>query len=208
MDTHHTNISTPLSAAMKRAIMSLKNDSITLKELLDILGEQSLFVFCTVLTIPFLLPVSIPGISTIFGLAIIFIGTSVMLNRPLWLPDRLLYYRLTSAQLMPVMEKGSKFSSQLESLMRVRLQSLTTGEKISRLNGLTLATGGALLIFPLGFIPFSNTLPALSVLLLALGLLQRDGIFILVSYVVLIITVLYFGALAYFVVAGSQTFLS
>ena len=62
-----------------------------------------------------------------------------------------------------------------------------------------------LLLFPLSFIPFSNTLPAVSILLLALGMLQRDGIFIVLGYGALLLTILYFGGLALFVFLGGQS---
>ena len=45
-----------------------------------------MLLVCVFLTLPFLLPVSIPGVSTVFGLAIILIGVGVTLNRVPWLP--------------------------------------------------------------------------------------------------------------------------
>ena len=84
----------------------------------------------------------------------------------------------------------------LHPLPRVEPCGNFSGGAINRINGLSLTTGGILLLFPLSFIPFSNTLPALSVLLLALGMLQRDGIFILAGYFTLLLTILYFGGLA------------
>jgi hypothetical protein len=91
--------------------------------------------------------------------------------------------------------------------MGARLRYLTSGATINRINGLALTAGGVLLLFPLSFIPFSNTLPALAVMLLALGMLQRDGYFILAGYVALLVTVLYFGGLALLVVMGGQSLL-
>ena len=64
--------------------------------------------------------------------------------------------------------------------------------------------GSVLLIFPLGLVPFSNTLPAWAILLLAAGLLQRDGLLILLGYLFLLATVIYFGVLAYGAIAAGQ----
>ncbi len=41
--------------------------SVTLRELFALLGEQGLLVFCGVLAAPFLLPVTVPAMSTVFG---------------------------------------------------------------------------------------------------------------------------------------------
>ena len=67
---------------------------------------------------------------------------------------------------------------------------------------------GGLLIFPLGLIPFSNTLPAWGILLLAAGLLQRDGLLILLGYLFLLGTIIYFGALAWAALATGQGIMS
>jgi len=67
---------------------------------------------------------------------------------------------------------------------------------MNRANGLALVFGGVLLIFPLGLIPFSNTLPAFAILSLAVGALQRDGLFVLLGYLLLFATIIYFGVLA------------
>lgn len=208
MDSRFQDTDVALSVALKRTVAEIRNEQVTLQQLLGLIGEQGLLVFCTVLTIPFLLPVSIPGVSTVFGLVIIFIGISVTLNRALWLPDRLLHHQLDSAHLLPVLEKGIHFFGRLERWMSVRLRHLSEGEVVNRLNGLALTSGGVLLLFPLSFIPFSNTLPALSILLLALGMLQRDGIFIVLGYVMLLLTVIYFGGLAVLAFLGGQSLLT
>jgi hypothetical protein len=208
MDSHFHDPDATLTVTLKRTIAQLTGEYVSLQQLLGLIGEQGLLIFCSVLTIPFLLPVSIPGVSTVFGLVIIFIGISVTLNRALWLPERLLRHQLASAHLVPVLEKGLHFFARLERWMGVRLSHLTEGELMNRLNGLVLTGGGVLLLFPLSFIPFSNTLPALSILLLALGMLQRDGIFIVLGYLMLLLTVIYFGGLAVLAVLGGQNLLT
>src|SRR3546814_18065658 len=46
---------------------------------------------------------------------------------------------------------------------------------------------------PFGFVPFSNTLPALALLFLAAGLIQRDGVAVLLGYLANEGTIIYFG---------------
>jgi hypothetical protein len=204
MNPQFRDTDTTLSVALQRTIRTIQGDKITLEHLLQLIGEQGLLFFCALLIIPFLLPVSIPGVSTVFGLVIVLIGVSVTLNRTLWLPNRLLRHQIDSTQLIGVLEKGVQLFTKLERWMGARLLYLTHGATINRINGLALTAGGVLLLFPLSLIPFSNTLPALAILLLALGILQRDGYFILAGYVALAVTLLYFGGLALLVVLGGQ----
>jgi hypothetical protein len=60
------------------------------------------------------------------------------------------------------------------------------------LNNCALITGSVLLMAPFGLIPFSNTLPALALLFLAIGLLQRDGLCVLFGHLANIATMIYF----------------
>ena len=55
--------------------------------------------------------------------------------------------------------------------------------------------GAVLLMMPFGLIPFSNTFPAVALLLLAIGLLQRDGVSVLLGHISNIVTILYFALL-------------
>jgi hypothetical protein len=87
----------------------------------------------------------------------------------------------------------------LERIARpFRLKWLTTGKVTGTLNSCSLIAGALLLMAPFGLIPFSNTLPALALLLLAIGFLQRDGVCILLGHLVNVATIIYFG----FLIAG------
>lgn len=200
---HDTDV--PLGVALRRLITQIEGDHITLRELLTLIGEQGILLLCVVLTLPFLLPVSIPGVSTLFGIVIILLGISLVLNRLPWIPKRLMDRPISNAHLIPTLEKGVDLFARIERWMRPRLTKVTQGAFVNRLNGSALSAGGVLLLFPLSFVPFSNTLPAVAILLLALGMLQRDGYFIIGGYVALVLTVLYFGGLALLVLLGGQS---
>lgn len=174
---------------------SITQPEISLRELLELIGEQGMLVFCMFLTIPFLLPVSIPGVSTVFGLVITLIGIGVTLNRVPWLPARLMNRTIERVHLLPALEKGAALFTRLDKVVSPRILALTHGATINRMNGLLLVLGAILLMAPFGLIPFSNTIPALAILFLAVGMLQRDGIFVLLGYLALIGTIVYFGAL-------------
>jgi hypothetical protein len=203
--TQFNDTDAPLGIALRRLIVSIEGDHITLRQLLTLIGEQGILLLCVVLTLPFLIPVSIPGVSTLFGIVIILLGISLVLNRLPWIPARLMDRPISNAHLVPTLEKGVDLFHRIERWMRPRLTRFTQGAMINRLNGSALSAGGVLLLFPLSFIPFSNTLPALAILLLALGMLQRDGYFIIGGYVALALTILYFGGLALLVLLGGQS---
>lgn len=195
MSVELNNPAGSLSETLTTIAGSIKAEKITLRELLELIGEQGMLVFCMFLTIPFLIPVSIPGVSTVFGLVILLIGIGVTLNRVPWLPGRLMNRAVERAHLVPALERAAKLFARLDRLIRPRMLVLTHGATVNRLNGALLVLGAVLLMAPFGAIPLTNTLPALGILLLAAGMLQRDGLFIVGGYLSLITTIIYFAIL-------------
>ncbi len=170
----------------------LSGESVTLREVLQLIGREGMTIFCIFLTLPFMVPVSIPGVSTVFGLVILLIGIGIMTNRPPWLPERLMQKKFPSAKLRLALEKGTVWVHRLERVSRPSIPVLTQGLGMARFNGLMLVAGALLLMAPFGLIPFSNTLPGLAILFLAVGILQRDGRSIILGYMTLLVTVFYF----------------
>ena len=87
--------------------------------------------------------------------------------------------------------------------MHPRLLVLTHGGTIGRFNGILLVLSGILLMAPLP-LPFSNTLPAYAALFLSAGSLERDGYLILAGYLMVLLTIAYFGGLAVFGGVGAR----
>jgi hypothetical protein len=80
----------------------------------------------------------------------------------------------------------------LEGVVRPRLTFLHAGPGMARLVGLGVALAGLGLMLPLP-IPFSNALPAWAVVLLALGLMERDGLFLLLGHLTVLAGWLFIG---------------
>lgn len=185
-----------LGEQLERVIHDLPSDSLTLGELLDVFGDEGLLLLTMLLTLVFLIPVSIPGVSTVFGAAILLVGISRVLGRPLWLPSRIRHRALPAAKLRPGLQQGIVWVRRLERISRPRrLHALVEGRARLQLTNLAFIVAALLLMAPFGFVPFSNTLPALALLLYAVGIMQRDGGAVLLGHLANIATVIYFGIL-------------
>jgi hypothetical protein len=182
-----------VSAVLFEVIRTMPAEGLTLRGILDRLGERGLLMLCMVLTIPFLLPVSIPGSSIPFGVLIALIAVGLVTHRAPWLPDRLMNRRLARGHVVPMLEKGARLFARLERLIHPRLLPLTHGPTVGRFNGILLGFTGLLMMAPLP-LPLSNTLPAYGVLFLALGSVERDGYVVLAGYLMVLLTVGYFSA--------------
>ncbi len=197
-----------LSIALRGIAAKVPPDGLTLGQLLEQLGEQGLLLLCIILTLPNLSPVTIPGVSTVFGAAITLIGVGVLFNRVPWLPKRVVTHHVQREHLLTVFDKGTKLFERIERLVKPRILVLTHGATINRLNGVMLVAAGLLLVAPLSLIPFSNPLPAAAALFLAVGILQRDGLAIILGWLMVLVTTVYFGGILYGALKAGQFLLN
>lgn len=207
MTVKFEDVQKSFSETLTDVARSMPEGHITVRQLLEKVGEHGLLTFCMIMTIPFLTPLPLPGVSTVFGFIIMLISFSIILNRVPWLPGALMKRQIATAQLVPVLERGSNFLARVERLIRPRLLMLTGNAALNRLNGVMLFLAGFLLILPLPVLPLSNFLPGWAVLLLAAGILQRDGYFILAAYILIVITFIYFAVVAVAVILAGGSIL-
>ncbi len=185
-----------LEEKLKVVIGNLPVNGVTLAEIRDLVGQDGLLLLTVFLTLVFMVPVSVPGVSTVFGLAILLIGISRLLGRSLWLPKRIAQRVLPTEKLRMLLNKGSVWLHRLERISRPhRLNWLASTGMTENMNNCAIITGAVLLMAPFVLVPFSNTLPALALLFLAIGLLQRDGLCILFGHLANLATIIYFTIL-------------
>lgn len=184
-----------MSAALASAESAVRDPAVTLRELLGLLGEQGLLVFCGVLAAPFLLPVTVPGMSTVLGLPMLLIGFAVMVSRVPWLPQRLLNYSLPTPTVRLVLGRVRGWAERFEHLVRPRLLGLSGGRAINALNGALVIFAVLLLMAPIPLVPFINSIPAFAIMLLCFGMAERDGAVIALGYFVTVVATVYVGGL-------------
>ena len=91
-----------------------------------------------------------------------------------------------------ILERRSRVLRWLEVLLRPRLGFLHDQVLFRRVSGAFIMVSGLLLLLPVP-VPFTNTLPALTVILLAAGAMERDGVFFLAGCGLFALTASYFG---------------
>ncbi len=165
--------------------------TVTLREVIYILRGRAYLLLVLLLALPFLTPIPLPGLSTPFGLAIAAIALRLALGQRPWLPMKLQRKELPPGffgRLFAVAERILRF---LEKFLRPRLAALTGTDLLNQLHALLMLAAALALLLPLP-IPFTNSFPAWTILLVAGGLLERDGVAILLAYVVFAAGVIYF----------------
>ncbi|MZP28388.1 exopolysaccharide biosynthesis protein [Heliobacterium undosum] len=182
---------------------SLPEQGITLRQILDRFGEQGLLLLSAILTIPFLFPVSIPGTSTPFGLVIALVGLGLMTQKTPAFPDKIVDRPICSKKLGAALHRGVSLFERMERIVRPRCAAVTHGRLILRLNGFLLFLCALLLMIPLP-LPFSNALPAYGILLLSMGLLEKDGYLVISGYVMTAVATVYISLIGIMGTMGMQ----
>ncbi|ODS64930.1 MAG: exopolysaccharide biosynthesis protein [Arenimonas sp. SCN 70-307] len=186
-----------LGEQLRAAIDRLPSGPMRLGEVVDIFGDEGLLLLTALMVLVFLVPVSIPGVSTVFGGAILLVGLSRLRGRPLWLPAKLRERELPGAKVRAALETGLVWARRFERISKPhRLAWLVVGRGWRLTGDLAFTSAAGLLMAPLGLVPFSNTLPAIALLLYAIGFIQRDGGAVLVGHLAQVATVAYFAFLA------------
>lgn len=155
-----------------------------------------------VLSLPMLLPITPPGVSAVVGLPTVFVAMQLILRQPhVWLPGFLRRRSIETEKMRPVIEKTLPYIARVEKLLKPRLSVLT--EAISEpLIGVAVLLFALLLVLP---IPFTNIPLGLSIALLSMGLITRDGVAVLLGSTIGVSTAIFmftFGWSAIRVVLG------
>jgi hypothetical protein len=134
----------------------------------------------------------IPGIAPLFGLALCTAALGLLLGhqRP-WLPGRMRNWSADRHSLASGLARLRRRLKPVESGLRARSPHFLSAPML-RLAGIAALSNGWLILLP---IPFGNALPALAVLVMALGLIARDGLALLAGLLATAVALVFDAAL-------------
>jgi len=182
-----------------------EKDSISLKDMISLLGERvfglSILFFC----IPNCLPIpNVAGLSALTGIPIVILGLQMVLGRAHpWLPVRLREKQFSGQRVGKFFERAIPYIQKVEVLLHPRLQVMT-GKPMQRLLGVVFVVLATVMSLP---IPFGNFMPGLAMALIAIGLIERDGLLVLLGCLTGVATVLFMFTIAEAIVSAMEALL-
>lgn len=169
--------------------------AVTLREVIAVLRGRAYLLLVILLALPFCAPVSLPGLSTPLGAVIALVSLRLALGQRPWLPERLLDWRLPPGFFAQVFRVTARLLRFLETLLRPRATAFVQARILRNLHAVVMFVAACVLLLPLP-IPLTNTFPAWAIILIAAGLLERDGAFVAAGYA------MFAAGTAYFVLLG------
>jgi hypothetical protein len=174
--------------------------TITLGTLSDLMEERAFGLLLLVLALPCCLPF-VYLLPQLVALPMVVLAAQMASGRRApWLPETLRKRQLPVAGLLDVVARAKKYGGWLEQLAHPRLSGLT-GDRSARIVGALLVVPCLSILVPL---PLTNTVPGIGVALAAIGLIERDGLFVVLGLItgLVWVAILVIGgpALIYFLV--------
>ena len=151
---------------------------VSIDDLLQALGDRALGALIFFFAFPNVLPLP-PGTSFILGAPLVFLVGQLMLSMPPWLPHFIGKRSMAQPDFAALVARIAPWLVRAEKLLRPRLQALSS-EPMERVIGAVSLLLALLVVLP---IPFGNMLPALAISCMALGLLERDGVWIVLGLI-------------------------
>jgi hypothetical protein len=184
------------SQQIRQLIIAFGERPITLRDVLTVLRGRAYILLLLLLALPFCTPIPLPGVSLPFGVVIALIGFRLAAGRPPSLPQRFLNTVLPTGFFTRLLRATHWLIRWLEKFMRPRLMHLLDAKILRHGYGTIIAVCGLLLLLPIP-IPLSNGFPAMTVVLLAGAMLERDGCCLVAGLLMFAATLCFYGALGW-----------
>lgn len=192
-----------LSAILLAIAQAQDKDRISVGDLLEALRRRALGALMFIFAVPTALPMP-PGVSAIVGAPLLFLSAQLMLGMRPWLPKIITDRSLSKVDFDKVVATTAPWLAKAESIMRPRMQFLAR-RPVVHLVGLVALAMSIVLFLP---IPLGNMLPSVAICIMSLGVLERDGVWVLIGVGTAIASVVIVWGVAWALIFGALYVLS
>ncbi len=173
LSRHQDDVSQNLGRLLRRLADDGGEEGLTLHQIRDRLDERAYGLLILILSLPCLVP-GLYGVPQAVGVIIILVAAQLLIGREEpWLPRRVLTLRARGRWLAAMADFAETRLGWIDRLSRPRLLVFATGA------GERMAAAFMILATLTIVLPFTNTIPSIALALLSVGLIQRDGLFVL-----------------------------
>jgi hypothetical protein len=186
-----------ISDILTRLAAQGDRENITVGEIVDALSDRSFGIIIILVA----LPNTILPIAWVLDTPILIFAIQMAMGKQTpWLPEFMRRQQLDRDTFSKAINYVVKYLVKIEAFLKPRLTFLTS-DKAERFIGMWLTFLTIVLLVP---IPFGNALPSFGIAIIAAGLLEKDGVAILVGSLIGILGTVYVIALVGGVFAAAK----
>lgn len=196
----------PLSKKLEQLLATNSTaEGVTLNGLLERTEGRGFYLVVILLALPFIVPVSIPGVSTVLGLSVALLSFKLAFGATPRLPNFMGKRRLTPAFYQKVVRGSVKVLRFVERFARPRRTPWMATRPARFVNALLMTFMGLLLAMPFPPLPpLTNALPCYCIILLSASMMEEDGVLIWFAYALSLGTVVYLGVNVLLIVEAAK----
>lgn len=162
---------------VSQVLLDLKNtlpeEKVCTFDILEALESRGFGFLLFIFALPAAIPLPGLGINIIIALPLLFLTVQQAMGRQsLWIPEKMKYKSINRAQFETIVDKALPLITKLEIFVKPRL-GFITGGVFSNLIGIAGLIMTLSICIPL---PLTNTVPAMGIALMAIGVIMRDGL--------------------------------
>lgn len=170
-----------LSIEFHQLAHDFRHRHVTLKEITSHMMPRGQALLTLFLSLPFIILIPIPGLSIPFGIFIMLNGFRIAARKGLWIPSFLKKKKISGSLLSKSFYKIEKLLKFLEKFVKPRGHFIHHHRAVQFINGAVLACTGFFIALPTP--PGTNFLPGLNALIMSLGILEEDALFVILGYI-------------------------
>ena len=168
------------------------SERISVADLLLAMRGRAIAALLFIFAFPNILPTP-PGLAAVLGLPLIYLSSQLMLARQPWLPGFIANRSMTIETFRTIVARATPVLNRAERMLRQRWWPLVS-PGAERVLGFVCLMLAVLLSLP---IPLGNLLPSAAICVIALALLERDGLWVVIGLASTVAAFAWVGGMAY-----------
>lgn len=173
-------VASHFSTMLEKFAEAQTGDRIQIGVLVRAMEHRSVGALVLILALPMVVPIPAPGISVPFGIFLMLVSTELLFARgQVWLPQRIAARSIARKDFVRFAERAVPVLRRVEQFARPRMAGFTRGWGI-RIVGFTCLILATIIALP---IPMGHFLPGSVICMLAIGLIECDGLLIAIGFV-------------------------
>ncbi len=187
------------SVLLREFAAALTADRVALGDIVALMRDRAFGVAMAIFALPNTFPLAVPGMSAVLGAPLVLLSVQLMIGHPRpWMPGFLAKRSISKSDFLIFIDKVLPILERAERLLRPRMLGLTS-PRSERVIGAFCFLLSVMLVLP---IPFGNLVPAVSISLLALALIERDGLAAIFGYLVGLVSIVLVSTVIFALVKG------
>ncbi|WP_425340502.1 exopolysaccharide biosynthesis protein [Ciceribacter sichuanensis] len=186
-----------LSEILASLAEDTSRERVSVADIFQAMGDRAFGALILIFALPNIIP-SPPGTSALTGAPLVFLSAQLMLGQSPWLPKLIANRSVAQSDFSAIASRVSPWLARGERMLRPRLGFLIY-PPAEYLTGFLCLILSIILILP---IPLGNILPAIAICLFSFGILERDGLCVLLGMVMFAVSVTVVAGVLFALIKG------